>query len=377
MNNQIPNISHSSVLSEYCSKKRRCIAFILIIFTNLLVTTVLLVALASIKPCFFMKCHSKASGCINRSLFKGQCICDSRTAGNGRTVCDGCGITYLRRDARIIGGIDAIQYSWPFAVLIRQHYKTILTLNDRSHLVSASWMCGGTLINHKTILTAAHCLKKTGDKFDYTTFAVPILSNEYYPTIESTLEVSIGLYDRRKTTQRRIAKVLQVILHPYYNERHLLNDIAILKLEDYLRPSPTIQFACLPYLLSEINTTGIAVGFGDTVPGANQGSSVLKQTHLTIYPNEFCNHVSPSTKKNWNTQLCCGDLNGERDTCQGDSGGGLYTQRNLSNILHYSVDGIVSYGERCASPMKPGIYTRVSNYIDWIQENSDFDTIDS
>ncbi|CAF4053019.1 unnamed protein product [Rotaria magnacalcarata] len=346
MNNQIPNISHSSVLSEYCSKKRRCIVFILIIFTNLLVTTVLLVALASIKPCFFMKCHSKASECINRSLFRGQCICDSSTAGNGRTVCDGCGITYIRRDARIIGGVDAIEYSWPFAVLIRQHYKTMLTLNDRSHLVSASWMCGGTLINHKTILTA-------------------------------TLEVSIGLYDRRKTSQRRIAKVLQVILHPYYNERHLLNDIAILKLEDYLRPSPTIQFACLPYFLPEVNTTGIAVGFGDTVPGANQGSSILKQTHLTIYPNEFCNHVSPSTKKNWNTQLCCGDLNGERDTCQGDSGGGLYTQRNVSNILHYSVDGIVSYGERCASPMKPGIYTRVSNYIDWIQENSDFDTIDS
>ncbi|CAF5072552.1 unnamed protein product, partial [Rotaria magnacalcarata] len=167
--NQIPNISHSSVLSEYCSKKRRCIVFILIIFTNLLVTTVLLVALASIKPCFFMKCHSKASECINRSLFRGQCICDSSTAGNGRTVCDGCGITYIRRDARIIGGVDAIEYSWPFAVLIRQHYKTMLTLNDRSHLVSASWMCGGTLINHKTILTAAHCLKKTGDKQVYYT----------------------------------------------------------------------------------------------------------------------------------------------------------------------------------------------------------------
>jgi hypothetical protein len=42
-----------------------------------------------LEPCLFIKCHSRASGCINRSLFKGQCICDSYTAGNGRTVCDG------------------------------------------------------------------------------------------------------------------------------------------------------------------------------------------------------------------------------------------------------------------------------------------------
>jgi hypothetical protein len=45
-------------------------------------------------------------------------------------------------------------------------------------------------------------------------------------------------------------------------------------------------------------------------------------------------------------------------------------------IFHYTIDGIISYGEQCASPMKPGIYTRVSNYIDWIQKYSDFDLND-
>ncbi|CAF0776402.1 unnamed protein product [Rotaria sp. Silwood1] len=372
MNNQISDTSHSSSIGDYCSNKGRFIIVILVIFTILLVTTIILVVLASIRPCIFIKCHPRASGCINRSLFKGQCICDSNTAGNGRTVCDECGITYIRPNARIIGGIDAIEYSWPFAVLIRQRYKRILTFNNRSYLISASWVCGGTLINHKTILTAAHCLKTAGDTFDYKAFAVSIVWNKYYSNIES-VEVSVGLHDRRKATERHIVKVLQVILHPSYNDRYLLNDIAILKLKDYLRPSSKIQFACLPYLLSEVNMTGIVVGFGDTFPGANQGSSILKQVNLTIYPNDFCTNVSPSTKKNWNTQICCGDLNGERDTCQGDSGGGLFIQRNLSNILYYSIDGIVSYGEQCASPMKPGIYTRVSNYIDWIQENSDFD----
>ncbi|CAF4411110.1 unnamed protein product, partial [Adineta steineri] len=39
-------------------------------------------------PCLFIKCHSKASRCINRWPFKTQCICGEDTAGNGRTVCD-------------------------------------------------------------------------------------------------------------------------------------------------------------------------------------------------------------------------------------------------------------------------------------------------
>ena len=71
-------------------------------------------------------------------------------------------------------------------------------------------------------------------------------------------------------------------------------------------------------------------------------------------------------------QLCCGDLLGERDVCHGDSGSGLYIERNISYMNRYTIDGIVSYGEQCATPMKPTIYTRVSNYIDWIRENSDF-----
>jgi secreted trypsin-like serine protease len=84
-------------------------------------------------------------------------------------------------------------------------------------------------------------------------------------------------------------------------------------------------------------------------------------------------NVSPSIIKNWDMQLCCGDLNGERDACNGDSGGGLFVERNFSQVNRYTIEGIVSYGDRCASLMKPAIYTRVSNYIDWIQENSDFD----
>ena len=106
--------------------------------------------------------------------------------------------------------------------------------------------------------------------------------------------------------------------------------------------------------------------------GNLSGSIFLQQVNLTIYPNEYCSNVASSIVKDWTMQLCCGDLQGERDVCHGDSGGGLFIQRNISSGTRYTVDGIVSYGEECATPMKPSIYTRISNYINWIGENSDF-----
>jgi hypothetical protein len=46
-----------------------------------------------------------------------------------------CGITYIPPTARIIGGSDTIAHSWPFAVLIRQRYTRIVTVNDNPSLV--------------------------------------------------------------------------------------------------------------------------------------------------------------------------------------------------------------------------------------------------
>ena len=46
-----------------------------------------------------------------------------------------CGVKYDRPNARIIGGTDTVEHSWPFAVLIRQRYRKTVTLNDRSYLV--------------------------------------------------------------------------------------------------------------------------------------------------------------------------------------------------------------------------------------------------
>ncbi|RWS01275.1 CUB and sushi domain-containing protein 1-like protein, partial [Leptotrombidium deliense] len=62
--------------------------------------------------------------------------------------------------------------------------------------------------------------------------------------------------------------------------------------------------------------------------------------------------------------ICAGFTEGEKDACQGDSGGPLASLRDDGTAV---VIGIVSYGEGCAKPRRPGIYTKVSRLVPWIK----------
>jgi len=65
--------------------------------------------------------------------------------------------------------------------------------------------------------------------------------------------------------------------------------------------------------------------------------------------------------------VCAGLLEGGKDSCQGDSGGPLVVRaENADTAIIY---GIVSWGYGCALPNLPGVYTRVTRYVDWIQSN--------
>jgi len=65
---------------------------------------------------------------------------------------------------------------------------------------------------------------------------------------------------------------------------------------------------------------------------------------MNIYSSSSCASVSPGTLKNWNSQICAGEIAGGKDTCQGDSGGALFIKDTVDGTTKFVAAGIVSYG---------------------------------
>lgn len=91
-----------------------------------------------------------------------------------------------------------------------------------------------------------------------------------------------------------------------------------------------------------------------------------------MVPNDACNRLMSTPRSRrlkfgvLPSQICAGDLAGGKDTCEGDSGGPLFLKSSDPNC-NYDVVGITSIGGICGTARKPGVYTRVSYYMNWIE----------
>ncbi|XP_015184626.1 PREDICTED: serine protease nudel-like [Polistes dominula] len=236
----------------------------------------------------------------------------------------------------IVGGRTSVPEAWPYLIAM---YR------------DGNFHCGGIILNEYWILTAAHCL---------------VQAKHYY-------EIQAGILRRSSfspMTQNRIAK--NIIIHPDYDPNLMRNDIGLIMLDKPLRFNRWVRPACLPEekisgsiwnQVPSIDTMCVVLGWGALIedgPDADQlrevGVPILSNCSDTIFDSI--------------TEICAGYPMGGRDACQGDSGGPLLC-RNPKMDLSYYVAGIVSHGEGCARPGKPGIYARVSYFLNWIKDISE------
>jgi len=249
-----------------------------------------------------------------------------------------CGVSRHRQfSKRIIGGEKAKFSELPWQV----------------HIRISSYQCGGVLLNHWYIATAAHCVHRAK---------------------LNKITVHLGEYDTKDGEEEPLDsqtyKVDHIVIHPDF--RYMLTqpdrfDVALLHLDRPVFYQDNIIPVCLPPGdISLSGQTGLVAGWGKTDNSFGKtGTNILHKVLVPIIPNDEC--ITWHEDKNIMVQLhsemfCAGHKAGKHDACLGDSGGPL--------IIHYkgrwTLIGITSAGFGCAVDKQPGIYHKIGKTAGWI-----------
>ncbi|XP_031433846.1 chymotrypsin-like elastase family member 2A [Clupea harengus] len=248
----------------------------------------------------------------------------------------GCGRPAIEPEmTRVVNGEDARPNSWPWQISLQ--YER----NGYRHT------CGGSLVASNWVMTAAHCIDES-----------------------LTYQVVVGKHNLQQAEDSAKAiRPVKIIVHRHYNPVLLSigNDIAMIKLSEHVQMSDEVQLACLPApgTLLPHNYPCYITGWGVLSTGG-PSSDTLQQALMPVVEYDVCKQNDWWGVSIRRSMVCAGG-DGVVGGCNGDSGGPLNC-KNSDGV--WEVHGIASFvsGRGCNYIRKPTVFTRVSDFNEWVDE---------
>ncbi|XP_059532751.1 hepatocyte growth factor activator isoform X1 [Myotis daubentonii] len=250
-----------------------------------------------------------------------------------------CGRRHKKRNflrPRIIGGSSSLPGSHPWLAAIY--------IGDS--------FCAGSLIHTCWVVSAAHCFSNSPPRE-----SVSVVLGQHFFNLTTDV-----------TQAFRIEKYIPYPLYSVFNPSD--HDLVLIRLrkkgDRCAVRSQFVQPICLPEPSSPFpagHKCQIA-GWGHQDENVSGYSSSLREAVVPLVADHKCSSPEVYGADISPNMLCAGYFDCKSDACQGDSGGPLVCEKNGVAYLY----GIISWGDGCGRHNKPGVYTRVANYVNWIND---------